>query len=286
MKRGVLLMVGATLAFTAMVAFVRVARQDLSTLEVMAWRGVVAVPLCALLARGTGLRLVGRRVFAARATLGFGAMYCFYTAAKGLTLADMTLITRTQPILLALLAPLVLGRSERPSPRIWLLLVLGVAGTAVLIAPDLAVGSTWALWAVGATFFSAGAHIAVRKLGQTDEPAVLVFWFQAVVVVLGFAALGVRGGVPLPDASLWPWLLGAGVTATAGQILMTGAYKAEKAATVAAASYSGPVWGLLGDALFFATLPGPHELIGGAIIVAAGLWLVFGEPRSVRDAAD
>jgi drug/metabolite transporter (DMT)-like permease len=279
-SRGVLLMIGATLAFTAMVGFVRVARQDLSTIEVMAWRGAVALPLAAGLAWRPGFQLINQRVFALRAALGFFAMYSFYTAAKGLSLADMTLITRTQPILLALLAPVVLGRSERPPRRIWVLLVLGVVGTAVLIAPDLQVGSTWALWAILATVFSAGAHLAVRKLGQTDHPAAIVFWFQAVVVVIGFGALWAGGGVSVPAPALWPWLVGAGVAATAGQILMTSAYRAEKAAVVGAASYTGPVWGVAGDAVFFATLPGLTELIGGGIIVAAGLWLVLGERRS------
>ncbi len=280
-SRGVVLMVAASLAFTAMVAFVRLARQELSTIEVMAVRGAVAAPLAWAMARpGGSLALVGRRVFAARAALGFAAMYCFYTAAKGLTLADMTLITRTQPILLALLAPWVLGRSERPSSRIWLLLGLGVIGTAILIAPELEVGTSWGLWAVLATVFSAGAHLAVRKLGATDRPAVVVFWFQVVVAAGGFAILLGTIGVHRPDPSLWGWIVGAGVSSTAGQWLLTSAYRAEKAAVVGAASYSGPLWGLLGDAIFFATLPGPRELIGGAIIVAAGLWLLLAPDRS------
>lgn len=272
-------MVGASLAFTVMVGFVKMARAELDPLTVMAFRGAVAVPLAALLVRRRGFALRGHRAFAVRAACGFCAMFCFYTAAKGLTLADMTLLTRTQPILLALMAPWVLGRSERAGWSIWVLLALGVAGTAILIAPDLAVGSVWGLWAIGATGFSAGAHLAVRKLRESDHAVTIVFWFQVFVTVLAFTILAVRGELSLPAASLWPWLVGAGVTATLGQILMTAAYHAERAAVVAAASYTGPVWGILGDVLFFAALPSASELGGGALIVVAGLWLVLRRDR-------
>ncbi len=277
--RGPMLMVGASLAFTVMVGFVKLARAELDPLTVMAFRGAVAVPLAALLVRKQGFKLRGHRVFAIRALCGFSAMFCFYTAAKGLTLADMTLLTRTQPILLALLAPLVLGKSERVGWSIWVLLAFGVAGTAILIAPDLAVGSVWGLWAIGATFFSAGAHLAVRKLRESDHAAAIVFWFQVFVTVLAFSILALRGELSIPALSLWPWLIGAGVTATAGQILMTGAYHSDRAAVVGAASYTGPVWGVLGDVIFFAALPSASELGGGALIVGAGLWLVL---RGVR----
>ncbi len=281
--RGPLLMVGASLAFTAMVGFVKVARAELDPLTVMAFRGAIAVPLAALLVREHGFRLRGHRVFAIRALMGFCAMFCFYTAAKGLTLADMTLLTRTQPILLALLAPLVLGKAERVGWSIWVLLAFGVAGTAILIAPDLAVGSVWGLWAIGATFFSAGAHLAVRALRESDHAVTIVFWFQIFVTVLAFSILALRGELSIPEASLWPWLLGAGVTATAGQIMMTGAYHSDRAAVVGAASYTGPVWGVLGDVIFFAALPSASELGGGALIVGAGLWLVL---RGDRDQSE
>ena len=40
-----------------------------------------------------------------RCVLGFGAMTCFFTAAKGLSLADLSILAKLQPIVLAILAP-------------------------------------------------------------------------------------------------------------------------------------------------------------------------------------
>ena len=52
----------------------------------------------------TGLAVAG---------FGFGAMFCFYSAAKGLSVADLSLITKLQPMLVALIAPVLLGSAER-----------------------------------------------------------------------------------------------------------------------------------------------------------------------------
>jgi drug/metabolite transporter (DMT)-like permease len=273
--RGPVLMIGASLLFTAMVACVKVARQELGSIELMAWRAVIGVPVAGVLAWRVGAAIRNRRVMALRVGFGFCAMACFFTATKGLTLADLSLISRTQPLLLTVAAPLVLGASEKSGPRVWVLLAAGMVGCAILVGPDLAVGSTWALWALGASASSAAAHLCLRVLGRTEQPAAVVFAFQTAVGAIAFGWLGATGTLRLPPTELWPYVLGAGLFATGGQLLMTEAYRQERAAVVAAASYTGPVWGVLGDVLFFAALPSGWDWVGGALIVAAGLALVW-----------
>lgn len=272
--RGPLLMIVASLLFTAMVACVKVARVEMSALELMAWRAVIGVPLAGAFAWRVGRFIANRRVMALRIGFGFGAMFCFFTATRGLSLADLALISRTQPLLLALLAPLVLGASERSGRGLWGLLAVGLVGCGLLIGPDLAVGSTWALWAIAAACFSASAHLCLRVLGRTEHPAAVVFVFQTVVGILAFAALAATAGLSLPPSHLWPYVLGAGVFATGGQLVMTEAYRQDRAAVVAAASYAGPLWGVLGDVLLFAVLPSGLDWVGGALIVGAGVLLV------------
>jgi drug/metabolite transporter (DMT)-like permease len=281
MRKGVLLMMAAALALTVMIGFAKVARAELSTMEVMFWRGLISVPLALGIAlRGGGIGLHNRRVFALRAALGTAAMFCFFTATKQLALADLSLLYKLQPILVALVAPLVLGDTERSDWRLWLVLAAGVTGCAILLAPQAAVDLTPGLWALGATVFSAGAHICVRLLGKTDRPAALVMWFQLVMTLCALVVTLISNGGALPRAPihLWPVLLGCGVCATVGQLLMTTAYRIERAPTVAAAAYVGPLWALIGDVVFFELVPGLNALAGGAIIVGAGLWLMRSRP--------
>ena len=264
-------MIAATLVLTVMSGAVKVARIELTVLELIFWRGAIAVPLAWSLAVRGGLQMEHRRVFAVRLGLGFCAMVCFFTALEGLPLADTNLITKVQPVLIALAAPWFLGASERASPRLWGLLLVGLFGCAILLAPDLKTGSVWGLWALGASLFSAGAHIALRGL-KTESSTAVVFWFQVGVLGLSTVALlGTQSEIPIPSAEVWPAVVAVGALATAGQLLMTYAYASDTASRVAAVRFIGPVWGIAGDVLFFSGWPATHVWIGGAIVVCAGL---------------
>ena len=135
--------------------------------------------------------------------------------------------------------------------------------------------SVWGLWAFAASVLSAGAHIALRGL-KLDPAGAVVFWFQVGICLLsGVSVLALQGGITLPPAHLW-WAVGAvGGIATVGQLLMTWAYKLESAGRVAAVRFIGPLWGILGDVIFFSGWPEPHVWLGGTIVVGAGLTVVL-----------
>lgn len=277
LRKGPLLMVAAGVAFTVMVACVKLVRAELTAFEVVAWRGVVAIPLALWWNRRGPFVPVARGLTAFRVVLGFVAMTCFYTATHGLTVADLSLVGRLQPVLIAIAAPFVLGRSERVDPRVWAVLVAGVVGTAVLLGPQLAVGNVYGLWGLGAVVASGGAHMALRALGRTDKASTIVFWFQVGATVLAVLAVVLTmGHLPtLPSTPLLPWLVGVGVMGTLGQALLTRAYALDRAAVVSAASHVSPVWAVVADLLVFATLPGWDTLAGGALLVGAAVTLVL-----------
>jgi len=269
-------MVLAAGLFTVMVALVKLVRVELSPFEVIAWRSVSALPLVALLAARSGFQLHGRRAFAWRTCSGIVAMTCFYTATLGLPLVDLALVHKLQPLLVVVLAPQLLGQSERPAPGIWGICLLGFTGCAVLLGPGLAVGNVYGFWALGATVASAFAHTFLRSLGRTDRTATVVFWFQAVVTVYAFTALMIFDGtVTLPPRHLWAQLFAIGLVGTAGQVAMTRAYALDRASTVAAASYTSPLFALVGDLAVFALVPAWNGWLGGGLVITAGLLLVL-----------
>ncbi len=277
MRRGPLYMVMAAAAFTAMLGFVKVARAELPAIEVVAYRAVLGLPFVWFFARRGGLRIQQRGAMGVRILFGFGAMFCYFSAAKGLSVADVSLITKLQPILVAVVAPLALGRSERGTKGVWLALVVGFVGCAILLAPQLDVGLEFGLWALASSVLAAVAHVCLRKLGRTEDPLTVVFWFLVGLAVISIPATIIHaGGVPaLPRAGLWPILLGCALSASAGQVLMTYAYRADPAPMVAAAAYTAPVWAVLVDVIWFDRIPTGHVLAGGALIVGGGLWLVL-----------
>jgi drug/metabolite transporter (DMT)-like permease len=280
MRRGPLNMIAASLMFTLMVAAVKVAREEMSALDLVFYRSLFALPLAAAFAWPSRFRIEDKKGIVWRASLGFAAMVMTFTAAGGLTVADLTIIGKLQPLLIAIIAPLVLGRGERPSPALWIVLAVGLTGSALIIGPDLQVGSFYALIALGSALLSAGAHTAVRGLARTDDPASVAFWFQAMLLPMSIVAcLAVEGGLPpLPSVELLPWLVACGVTSTIGQFLMTRAYTFDTAPSVAASTYVSPLFAMAIDLVMFAGPPAPHVIAGAALVVGAGLYLVFRSP--------
>ncbi|MCS6798208.1 MAG: DMT family transporter [Myxococcota bacterium] len=278
LRRGPLLMLAATVVFTLMVVAVKVARTELGALDTMFWRVAVSLPIAAAMAARTGFAVANRRAMAARGLLGFAAMLCWFIAAAGLSVADLSLLSKLEPVLVALAAPLWFGPAERAGGRVWLSLALGFAGTAVVLAPELAIGNAAGLFALASTLFAAGAHLSIRALSRTDRAEAVVFWFQVTTIV---PTLLLRWGLegappPLPPAHLWPALLATGVTAAAGQWLVTVAYRYDSAPVVSAAGFASPLWAVLADLVFFGQPPPSGTLLGGLLIVVSGLLLIVG----------
>lgn len=272
-------MILAGLCFALMIACVKVLRPELSTLEIIFYRGLIAAPISALFVLGRSANIHNRSLFGLRVLFGLGGMYCYYSATR-MPLADLTLVTRLQPILIAVVAPFLFGASERSSGRVWGLLALGVIGCALLLAPRLTLsGDGYGWWAVGALLSSGAAHLCLRGLRNEDSRAV-VLWLQVGILVLAALLLAATQGAPsLPAPDRWGWVLGVGGFAAVGQLALTRAYAIGRAGIVAGASNISPLWALILDIVLFSTFPSPIVLVGGALILTASVGFVVSQDR-------
>lgn len=268
MPRGPLYMILSSAMFTLMVAFVKLCRDDMGPIELVFWRAAISTPILLLTLRGAGFRVHAKGALLARVLFGMTAMTLWYTAAGGIPVFDLNLIGRIEPILLALLAPLVLGPGERAGPRLWLAAIGGFTGCAIIVSPTLAIGSWFGVAALVGTLFGAGAHIALRRVATLDHGRTIVFWFHAGMATVAAAVLlSVHRSIPLPPAHLWWPVLGIGLTATAGQLLMTKGYSQTRAPVAAVANYAGVLWALIADLAIFGIVPGVSALVGGALVL-------------------
>lgn len=188
------------------------------------------------------------------------------------------MLSKLQPLFVAVVAPLALGRSERPTPTVLGALGLGMLATVVLVWPVLDEGAVrWvsACFAIAAAVFSCLAHTTLRALGATERPAAVVFWFQIAVGLGALCAVAVGPETAhVPTLPQLPFLAGIGIAAMLGQVWMTHAYRADRAARVAAASYVSPLMGFGVDVAFFGRLPTWSAGIAAALIIAAGVMLL------------
>jgi drug/metabolite transporter (DMT)-like permease len=95
--------------------------------------------------------------------------------------------------------------------------------------------------------------------------------------------LSIAGWRPLQYAD-WPLLLGLGLAGALGQLLITEAFRNAPVAVVTPLEYTALVWGVVLDFSIWHVLPGAATLLGGAIVVGAGLYLIRREAQRPRAA--
>ena len=211
-----------------------------------------------------------------RSAFGFIALICFYYAVIHLPLADVTVIQYTNPVFTALLAAWLL--SEGVGSKEVTVTVVSLAGVVLVARPTFLFGTSAAALdpvAVGIALLgavmSAAAYVTVRRLGRTEDPMVIVFWFAAFSVVASLPALALNPVMPTG----WQWLVlaGVGVFTHMGQISITYGLKLERAGRATSVGYLQIVFAALWGLLFFAEVPGPLSVLGALLIVGSTLRL-------------
>ena len=81
------------------------------------------------------------------------------------------------------------------------------------------------------------------------------------------------------SAAQFTLLVGAGLCGGIGQILMTEAYRYADVSTVAPFEYTSLILGLVIGYAVFGDIPTVQMLSGGAIVVAAGIFIIWREQQ-------
>jgi drug/metabolite transporter (DMT)-like permease len=283
---GIGLQLGATFTFTLMGALIRFVGDRVPLGETVFARSFLALlPLLVMLVwRGelaSAVRMNSPWGHIWRAVTGVGAMYAMFAGLALLPLADATAITFATPLLNVAMAAIFLGEVVRIWR--WTAVFVGLIGVLVMISPHL--GATprdtasayGALYTLAGAFLTAAAMTQVRRLTATETTASIVFSFSVISSIAGLATL--PGGWIMPSLADGAALIGIGVLGGIGQILLTDSYRHAPAAVVAPFSYTTMIWAVFIGYLAFGEVPQPVVLMGAAIVVAAGLFVIWRERR-------
>lgn len=281
--RGIAAMLLACAFFACMDALLKVLAAHYSPLQVMALRGLTALPLvCVYIAwRREAANVFNRqlrwRLHLLRAVLNMVMLVLFVIGLQSLGLAEAYTLAFIAPLLMVLIAVPMLGESVQP--RHWLAIGLGFVGVLIALRPEqgafLSVGS---LAILASAVCYAVSNMLGRLISRTEPSAALVFWTTAGMAVGGtLLAAPNWAQIQAEHAGL---LLGLALTGFLGQMTIAEAFRHGQAAAIAPFEYSALAWALLLDWLFWQTMPDAWTLGGGALIIASGLWLARSEaPR-------
>ncbi|TYR34268.1 DMT family transporter [Mesorhizobium microcysteis] len=285
--RGIALKVASVAIFVGMSALIKAAGQ-LPAGQIVFFRSFFAIlPIVVMLAWRHELRTalhtsnLGGHI--ARGVVGVTAMGLGFFALTRLPLPEAITLNYAQPLLVVVFSAMFLGEAIRVYR--WTAVIVGLFGVVIISWPNLTLfaGETGmereqalgVAAALAAAAVSAVAMLLVRKLVHTEKTSTIVLWFSLTASIVALFT------VPFGWSSLTMWqtifLVSAGISGGIAQILMTESYRHAEASTVAPFEYTSMILGIAVGYLAFGDLPTIYTLVGGIIVVAAGIFIIWRE---------
>jgi drug/metabolite transporter (DMT)-like permease len=206
---------------------------------------------------------------AALAVLSLGGNWLSAIAIQSLSPSVMTVMQRSEAVIVALIAWPLLG--ERVDARFWLGLAVAIAGLGVLINPfgDFDPRSTGMMWAVVASCLFGLMVVVTRRLAHVIDLVAVNGVRLWISVGLWFAINGVPDAlVNAPPAQLWA-AAGAGVVGPfAGRLCMMLSSRHLEARLTTLLTLAAPPITLVFAFFVLGDIPSSRELAGGLIMMA------------------
>lgn len=242
------------------------------TTQKLFMRGAVAAVVLAvvLLSRGISFKPGNPVLLGARSLFGITGMLAYFLAVEGMPLAEAVTINKLSPFFVLILSSIFLG--EKLKKIQIFALFLGFAGVIVILQPGSIPLTLPAGLAVISALFAGSAYTTLRALRKTDRPLLIVFWFSAAIAVFFLPSVILRGVVP--DFKSFVFLFCIGISGTAGQLLMTKAYRCAPGGEVAIYGYLSVVFSMLWQILIFDSVPVAAVFIGAGLILLGG-WINY-----------
>ncbi|MEI4486648.1 DMT family transporter [Frigidibacter sp. MR17.14] len=281
-------MLGAILGFSAMAMAARGLSDGITTLGTMFWRSVIGMVLVAGLAvamrRRAELRPQAMGLHLLRNASHFAGQNAWFHALAMIPLAQLFAMEFSYPIMVALVAPLLLG--ERLGAVKLASALAGFCGILIVARPfgagGLSPGILTAL--LGAVGF-AGSAIVTKWLTRRVSVLSVLFWMSVLQGLMALPLLLAAGHPFWPQGQDWLMLGLVAVAGVVAHMSLTTALSLAPASVVTPIDFLRlPLIAVVG-ALFYAEPFDPMVILGGAVIFAANWVSLYVDGRRRAEAA-
>ena len=288
--KGMLIMAVAVLTLPGLDAFAKLAAESVPVGEIAWFRFIfqTLVLLPFVLWRHRGWPRVHRLpVHALRGALMALATLLFFAALARMPMAEAIAIFFVEPLILTLFSALFLG--ETVGWRRVAAILVGFAGALLVIRPSYAAFGTAALLPLGTAVCFAGYLALSRSLSRDGDALTMQVTTGVVGGIVMTMALVAGGAVDItvlnpvvPDGNALVLMVGMGVVATTGHLLLTQAFRFAPAGILAPFQYLEIISATALGYLVFGDLPDDLTVIGVTIIVGSGLYIFHRERMNAR----
>jgi len=277
---GILYMVLSTILFSAVNALVKweVALYPIG--EVAFFRTLFAlIPILLFILPRRGLAVFRTERFRdhfRRAASQLGSMTCIFFAFKLMPLAGATAISFVAPLITTLLSIILL--KETVGIHRWSALVMGFVGVLLVTQPGVGAFQWGAVFAFGNAVLISTVAIAIRQMSLTESSDTLIVY--QIMLLVPLTALLLPFGFDVPTPLDFALLVTSGIANGVAQFWWTKALHLAPASAVTPFNYLSLIWALIVGFLIWGDLPTRDLILGSAIVVGSGLYLLWRETRT------
>ncbi|OHV75669.1 DMT family transporter [Rhizobium sp. LCM 4573] len=285
--RGIMFKVLSVVVFLVMQTCIKAAGPDIPAGQITFYRSAFAIlPIVIYLTFRRDLLAAFRTDnfpgHLKRGFLGILAMACGFYGLVHLPLPEAIAIGYASPLMAVVFAAVILGETVRVYR--WTAVFIGIFGVLVISWPKLTLfqeggfASEQALGAL-AVLLSAVlgglAMVQVRQLVRTEKTSTIVLYFSLTASVFALVSLPFGwASLPLKSALL---LIASGICGGIAQIFLTESYRHADVSTIAPFEYTSILLGIAVAFVLFGDIPTTTMLIGTAITVSAGIFIIYRE---------
>lgn len=284
---GAILMAVSMLSFISNDALMKFLFQTISVEQGIFMRGLVSVPLLALIAylrKSLFVRIDWRnwRVILTRAFAELAATMAFLTALSHMPLANITAILQALPLTVTMFAAIFFG--EQVGWRRWSAILAGFIGVLIIIRPGGDGFNEYAVLAIVAVACVTVRDAITRRLDRS-VPSLFVAFISAIpIFIYGGVATATTGWMVVSGAIIGIVVVAA-IAITCGYLFAVMAMRNGEISFVAPFRYTGMIWAILFGFLLFGDLPDAATILGTMIVVGMGVYAFHRERIRQRASA-
>ena len=272
----------SALFFCLMTVFVKIAGQQLETIQIVFIRGIITLLFTSVIIKRKKIYLWGanHKLLILRGIIGTVALFFVYESIQRFPLSEATVLQYLYPIFTTLLASFII--SENVGNQHYFAIILGFLGVYIIldfpfINPEYSLNTTNLIIAITGAFLTGFAYVIVRMASNMKEsPYVIMFYFPLFTVPMSFPFAYDLWIYPSIDN--WIVLLLVGICTQLGQTFLTFGYKLLPASKAAPTSYiQVPFSVLAGSVIFYENIS--YNFILGSIVIFFALYLIINKGK-------
>jgi drug/metabolite transporter (DMT)-like permease len=270
---GILAMALAVVVFIASDALVKFVGASLPAAQTIGVYSLFATLWLALALVASGawrqMRSVADRHLAVRTVLGCVGIYTYLVALFHIPIGMATAIKLSSPLMLTALAVVLL--KERVNWRLWAAVIVGFAGVLLV----------WLWLVLLATAANALRDVMTRVVSASVPALIIAFAGSAMSAVVGCAWAVVEGWQPMSGLQLVILCAGSVLLAVGYQLIVL-AMRLGEVSVVGSFRYTAILWAVAIGYFVWNEVPNVVAVVGIAVIVASGLYIIGRERNRAR----